>query len=58
MGENAEIDILDRLYLTVGSSIDGPAIIEQADTTTVLHVGWTATVIQSGELILKKRVTP
>ena len=58
MGKNAEIDILDRLYLTVGSSIDGPAIIEQADTTTVLHVGWTATVIESGELILKKRVTP
>ncbi len=58
MGKNAEIDILDRSCLAVGSSIDGPAIIEQADTTTVLHVGWTATVIESGELVLKKRVTP
>jgi N-methylhydantoinase A/oxoprolinase/acetone carboxylase beta subunit len=58
MGKNAEIDILDRSYLAVGSSIDGPAIIEQADTTTVLHVGWTATVIEGGELVLKKRVTP
>ena len=57
-GQDAEIDILDRSCLSVGTAIDGPAIIEQADTTTVLHVGWTATVIESGELVLKKRVTP
>jgi len=54
VGNNAEIDILDRSCLPVGTSIDGPAIIEQADTTTVLHGGWTATVIESGELVLKK----
>ncbi len=56
-GQDAEIDILDRSCLSAGTAIDGPAIIEQADTTTVLHVGWTATVIESGELVLKKRVT-
>ena len=58
VGKDTEVDIFDRSCLSVGTAIDGPAIIEQSDTTTVLHVGWTATVIESGELILKKRVTP
>jgi N-methylhydantoinase A/oxoprolinase/acetone carboxylase beta subunit len=58
VGKDTEVDIFDRSCLSVGTAIDGPAIIEQSDTTTVLHVGWTATVIESGELILKRRVTP
>ena len=58
VGKDTEVDIFDRSCLSVGTVIDGPAIIEQSDTTTVLHVGWTATVIESGELILKRRVTP
>ena len=58
VGQDTEVDILDRSCLSVGTAIDSPAIIEQADTTTVLHVGWNATVIESGELVLKKRVTP
>ena len=58
VGQDNEVDILDRSCLSVGTTIDGPAIIEQSDTTTVLHVGWAATVIESGELVLKKRVTP
>ena len=49
-----EVDILDRARLSVGTVIDRPAIIEQADTTTVLHEGWTATALESGELVLKK----
>ena len=58
VGKDTEVDIFDRSCLSVGTAIDGPAIIEQSDTTTVLHVGWTATVIESGELVLKQRVTP
>ena len=58
VGQDTEVDILDRSCLSVGTTIDGPAIIEQSDTTTVLHVGWAATVLESGELVLKKRVTP
>ena len=49
-----EIDILDRACLPGGSVINGPAIIEQADTTTVLHKSWTAMALESGELLLKK----
>ncbi|GIT26160.1 MAG: hypothetical protein CM1200mP41_22040 [Gammaproteobacteria bacterium] len=49
-----EIDILDRVCLPVGAVINGPAIIEQADTTTVLHKSWTAMALESGELLLKK----
>ncbi|MDE0919229.1 MAG: hydantoinase/oxoprolinase family protein [Arenicellales bacterium] len=52
-----DVDILDRACLSIGDCVEGPAIIEQADTTTVLHAGWVATVLESGELVLKKGIT-
>ena len=52
-----DVDILDRACLSIGVCVEGPAIIEQADTTTVLHAGWVATVLESGELVLKKGIT-
>jgi N-methylhydantoinase A len=53
-----DVDILDRACLSIGDCVEGPAIIEQADTTTVLHAGWVATVLESGELVLKKGISP
>ena len=34
------------------SRFDGPAIVEQADTTTLVEPGWRATVDAGGTLIL------
>ena len=44
--------IHDRAGLEPGQRIEGPAIIEQADTTTLVEPGWQAMVHASGSLIL------
>ena len=49
-----EVDIFERRHIAVGGTVAGPAVIEQPDTTTVLYSNWSATVVESGELILKK----
>ena len=41
-----------RLELPVGSSIEGPAVLEQSDTTLWLEPGFTAVVDKLGNLIL------
>ena len=43
---------LDRRKLLAGNVIDGPAILEQSDTTTILPPGWHATVDAWGNLLL------
>ncbi len=50
----SEVDIFERRHIAVGGTVEGPAVIEQPDTTTVLYSNWSATVVESGELILKK----
>ena len=47
-----ETCVYDRSRLKPGARLDGPAIIEQADTTTVIEPGWQAHVDPSGSLIL------
>lgn len=42
--------VLDRAAITAGQTLHGPAIIEQLDTTTVLHPGWTALTLTDGSL--------
>lgn len=44
-----------RDALGEGDEIVGPAIIEQTDTTTVLHRGWTARVGVGGTLVLARK---
>ncbi len=44
--------VYDRPALRPGMQIAGPAIIEQADTTTVLEPGWICEVRPNGVLIL------
>lgn len=46
-------DILARERMMPGMSFAGPAIIEQADTTTLVEPGWTGTVLPNGTLSLK-----
>ncbi|MBJ7247754.1 MAG: hydantoinase/oxoprolinase family protein [Thermoleophilia bacterium] len=44
-----------RDALELGDTIVGPAIIEQADATSVLHRGWSAIVAAGGTLVLERK---
>jgi N-methylhydantoinase A len=46
--------IWPRLELGIGARIDGPAVLEQPDATTVIDPGLSATVDELGNLILKR----
>ena len=49
----------DRAALAVGAEIEGPAIVTQADTTTVVYPGHRATVDDAGNLVVARgRWTP
>jgi N-methylhydantoinase A/oxoprolinase/acetone carboxylase beta subunit len=43
-----------RACLPVGARVEGPAIVEQADTTTVVPPGWAAQVEDSGNLRIRR----
>jgi 5-oxoprolinase (ATP-hydrolysing) len=51
-----ETPVFDRDDLTPGQSIDGPAIIIDANATTVVEPGWRATVTPLNHLVLKRVV--
>jgi len=46
--------VLDRAGLRPGEVVRGPAIIEQADTTTLVEPGWQAKVAADGLLLLDR----
>jgi N-methylhydantoinase A len=46
--------VYDRAALKAGDAFDGPAIIEQDDTTTLLMPGWRAHVDGVGNLVLER----
>ena len=46
--------IYDRASLAIGATIHGPAVIEQADTTTFLEAQMTAVVDLDHNLILSE----
>ena len=50
-----EADIFARGELSAGATLEGPAIVEQAETTTVILPGWGAAVDAQGNLILERR---
>ena len=52
-GEAISTTTYDRTRLTPGDVINGPAIVEQLDSTTVVWPGQTATVDGHGNLILE-----
>ena len=49
-----EVSIHTRSALVEGERIEGPAIIEQADTTTVIHFHWQAEVRKGGDLFITR----
>ena len=46
-------NVLDRSKLLSGNVVAGPAIIEEHDASTLVHPGWTATVDEHGNLVLR-----
>ena len=46
-------DIYDRAGLSPGSTIDGPAILENIDSTVVIDPGWRARIDQFGNSIMQ-----
>ena len=44
--------VYDRANMKAGLRLEGPAIVEQADTTTLVEPGWTGEVAPDGNLIL------
>ncbi len=46
--------VYDRPALPAGCTINGPAILEQPDTTTVLYPGQTLRVASSGHLLISR----
>jgi N-methylhydantoinase A len=49
------ISIYDRAALAAGVTIDGPAIIEQSDMTTVIPRGWRCGVGEGTRLLMEMR---
>jgi 5-oxoprolinase (ATP-hydrolysing) len=53
-GEWRDVPIHDREQLGSGSMIEGPAIIAEANATTVIDDGWSGAVNAKGHLILER----
>jgi 5-oxoprolinase (ATP-hydrolysing) len=53
-GAWTDVDLYRREDLTDGDSIEGPAIIAEANATTVLDPGWRAEVTGNNHLILER----
>jgi len=48
--------VFDRGKLLRGNVIDGPAIIEEPDASTLVHPGWTASVDEHANLVLRGHI--
>jgi len=55
-GEERATPVFDRETLLAGDAIDGPALIREANATTVVEPGWRATVTEANHLILRRAV--
>jgi N-methylhydantoinase A len=49
-----EARIFDRHALVVGAEIAAPAVVEQADTTTLIEPGWRGRVSADGTLLVNR----
>ena len=54
-GAEAEWPVFDRAQLGAGDSFDGPAIVEEANATTVVLPNWSVTLDRFGNLRLTRR---
>jgi N-methylhydantoinase A len=54
-GHEHDTAIIDRATLPIGTTVPGPAIIEEATATTILPDNWQATVIAGGHMTLTRK---
>ncbi|MET8543535.1 hydantoinase B/oxoprolinase family protein [Kitasatospora sp. NPDC004799] len=52
-GEWRRVPLLERESMRADDSLDGPAVIAEANATTVVDAGWKATVTAAGHLLLE-----
>ena len=52
-GEFAQVPVHDRERLPAGAVLEGPAIIEETGSTTVVPPGWRATVRTLGDILME-----
>ncbi len=50
--------VIDRHHLAPGDTLDGPAIVIEANSTIVVEPGWRAEMDEHGNLLLTRRVPP
>lgn len=58
LGEYVDTPVYDRNALPVAGEVRGPAVLEQADTTTVLLPGDVCTVHETGHLLIRQSGVP
>ena len=56
-GDTTPTPVFDRYRLPNDFSANGPAIIEEAESTTIVPPGWTAQLDASGAMLLTRRGT-
>jgi N-methylhydantoinase A len=52
--EPVNATIYERTSLAVDAVVSGPAIVEQADTTTLITPGWNGTIDHYGNLVVTR----
>jgi 5-oxoprolinase (ATP-hydrolysing) len=52
--KNAGFRVFERSLLAAGSRIEGPAIVVEPYSTTVIDFGWTAAMLSAGELLIER----
>ncbi|MGA5822841.1 hydantoinase B/oxoprolinase family protein [Kitasatospora sp. NPDC094028] len=53
-GERRQVPLLQRESMRAGDTVTGPAVIAEANATTVVDDGWEATVTPAGHLLLER----
>jgi N-methylhydantoinase A len=53
-GGYVDCPIYDRYHLGAGMRVAGPAVVEEFDSTTVIHPGYSATADRFGNLLLRR----
>jgi N-methylhydantoinase A len=56
LGRSFEAAVYQRGELALAQRIDGPAIVNQMDTTTLIPEGWHAETVASGALIVRRNL--
>jgi 5-oxoprolinase (ATP-hydrolysing) len=53
-GKSVEAPVLERTSLLAGDRIAGPALVREANATTVIEPGWTAEITKLDHMILRR----